>query len=107
MDFRIFNCNAFSYFYRCLDIHSFFTLIIYAGLLGVNQEMNAEAGAGAWITFWKIELPFMMPYVLMFAVFRIIESFNQFDILLVQQVVGLQKQQLSILYMLTYNHSKI
>ena len=44
----------------------FFTLIIYAGLLGVNQEMKEaaqEAGAGAWTTFWKIELPFMMPYV--------------------------------------------
>ncbi len=61
----------------------FFTLIIYAGLLGVNQEMKEaaqEAGASAWTTFWKIELPFMMPYVLIAAVFRIIESFNQFDI---------------------------
>ncbi|MDN4985782.1 MULTISPECIES: carbohydrate ABC transporter permease [Bradyrhizobium] len=62
----------------------FFTLIIFAGLQGINEEIREAArvnGAKGWATFLYIELPLIAPYILIAAVFRLIESLNQFDII--------------------------
>ncbi|QHP66401.1 sugar ABC transporter permease [Bradyrhizobium sp. LCT2] len=62
----------------------FFALIIFAGLQGINDEVREAArvnGAKGWATFWYIELPLVAPYILIAAVFRLIESLNQFDII--------------------------
>ncbi|SFN80514.1 carbohydrate ABC transporter membrane protein 1, CUT1 family [Bradyrhizobium sp. Rc3b] len=62
----------------------FFALIIFAGLQGINDEIREAArvnGARGWATFLYIELPLIAPYILIAAVFRLIESLNQFDII--------------------------
>ncbi|MCP3367678.1 carbohydrate ABC transporter permease [Bradyrhizobium cajani] len=62
----------------------FFALIIFAGLQGINDEVREAArvnGARGWATFLHIELPLIAPYILIAAVFRLIESLNQFDII--------------------------
>lgn len=62
----------------------FFALIIFAGLQGITDDIREAArinGAKGWATFWRIELPLVAPYILIAAVFRLIESFNQFDII--------------------------
>ncbi|MGV7214878.1 carbohydrate ABC transporter permease [Bradyrhizobium sp. UFLA05-112] len=62
----------------------FFALIIFAGLQGINEEVREAArvnGAKGWATFLHIELPLIAPYMLIAAVFRLIESLNQFDII--------------------------
>lgn len=62
----------------------FFALIIFAGLQGINEEVREAArvnGAKGWATFRYIELPLIAPYILIAAVFRLIESLNQFDII--------------------------
>ncbi|MGY3033799.1 multiple sugar transport system permease protein [Bradyrhizobium sp. USDA 4354] len=62
----------------------FFALIIFAGLQGINDEVREAArvnGARGWATFLYIELPLIAPYILIAAVFRLIESLNQFDII--------------------------
>ncbi|MCP1755657.1 carbohydrate ABC transporter permease [Bradyrhizobium elkanii] len=62
----------------------FFALIISAGLQGINEEIREAArvnGAKGWATFLHIELPLIAPYILIAAVFRLIESLNQFDII--------------------------
>lgn len=62
----------------------FFTLIIFAGLQGITDDIREAArinGAKAWATFTNIELPLVAPYILIAAVFRMIESLNQFDII--------------------------
>jgi len=62
----------------------FFALIIFAGLQGINEEIKEAArvnGAKGWATFLHIEFPLIAPYILIAAVFRLIESLNQFDII--------------------------
>lgn len=62
----------------------FFALIISAGLQGISEEIREAArvnGAKGWATFLHIELPLIAPYILIAAVFRLIESLNQFDII--------------------------
>lgn len=62
----------------------FFTLIIFAGLQGITDDIREAArinGAKGWATFVNIEMPLVAPYILIAAVFRLIESFNQFDII--------------------------
>lgn len=62
----------------------FFALIIFAGLRGISPEIIEGArmnGARAWGIFWRIELPMVVPYILLAALFRIIDSLNQFDII--------------------------
>ncbi|MBZ9605549.1 carbohydrate ABC transporter permease [Phyllobacterium chamaecytisi] len=62
----------------------FFTLIIFAGLQGITDDLREAArinGAKAWATFTNIELPLIAPYILIAGVFRVIESLNQFDII--------------------------
>ncbi len=62
----------------------FFALIIFAGLQGITDDLREAArinGAKSWATFVSIELPLVAPYILIAALFRLIESFNQFDII--------------------------
>ena len=62
----------------------FFALIIFAGLRGISPEIIEGArinGAKAWGIFWRIELPMVLPYILLAALFRLIDSLNQFDII--------------------------
>lgn len=62
----------------------FFALIIFAGLRGIPPEIIEGArvhGAKAWGIFWRIELPMVLPYVVLASLFRLIDSLNQFDII--------------------------
>ena len=62
----------------------FFALIIFAGLRGIAPDILEGArmnGAKAWSVFWRIELPLVLPYILLAALFRLIDSLNQFDII--------------------------
>ncbi len=62
----------------------FFALIVFAGLRGISPEIIEGArinGAKAWGIFWRIELPMILPYILLAALFRLIDSLNQFDII--------------------------
>lgn len=62
----------------------FFTLIIFAGLQGITDDIREAArinGARAWNIFYRIELPLVAPYILVAALFRLIESLTQFDII--------------------------
>lgn len=62
----------------------FFALIIFAGLQGITDDIREAArinGAKGWATFLNIEFPLVAPYILIAAVFRLIESLNQFDII--------------------------
>jgi multiple sugar transport system permease protein len=62
----------------------FFTLIIFAGLQGITDDIREAArinGAKSWTIFSKIELPLVAPYILVAALFRLIESLTQFDII--------------------------
>jgi multiple sugar transport system permease protein len=62
----------------------FFTLIIFAGLQGITDDIREAArinGAKAWAIFYRIELPLVAPYILVAALFRLIESLTQFDII--------------------------
>lgn len=62
----------------------FFALIIFAGLRGITPDIIEGArmnGAKAWGIFWRVELPMVLPYILLAALFRIIDSLNQFDII--------------------------
>jgi multiple sugar transport system permease protein len=62
----------------------FFTLIIFAGLQGITDDIREAArinGAKGWAIFSRIELPLVAPYILVAALFRLIESLTQFDII--------------------------
>lgn len=62
----------------------FFALIIFAGFRGITPDIIEGArmnGAKAWGIFWRIELPMVLPYILLAALFRLIDSLNQFDII--------------------------
>ncbi|MGL3104731.1 ABC transporter permease subunit [Bradyrhizobium sp. BR 1432] len=45
------------------------------------REAARVHGAKGWATFLHIEFPLIAPYILIAAVFRLIESLNQFDII--------------------------
>jgi len=62
----------------------FFALILFAGLRGISPDIIEGArmnGAKALAIFWRIELPLVLPYLLLAALFRLIDSLNQFDII--------------------------
>jgi len=60
----------------------FFMLVILAGLQSIDENVLAAAevdGASAAQTFRYITLPFLVPYMLIAAAFRIISSMGDFD----------------------------
>ncbi len=62
----------------------FFALIIFAGLRGISPEIIEAArmnGAKVWGLFFRVELPMVLPYIILAALFRLIDSLNQFDII--------------------------
>lgn len=62
----------------------FFALIIFAGLRGISPEILEAGrmnGAKAWGLFFRVELPMVLPYIILAALFRLIDSLNQFDII--------------------------
>ena len=62
----------------------FFVLIIFAGLRGISPEIIEAGrmnGAKAWGLFLRVELPMVLPYIILAALFRLIDSLNQFDII--------------------------
>ena len=62
----------------------FFALIIFAGLRGISPEILEAGrmnGVKAWGLFWRVELPMVLPYIILAALFRLIDSLNQFDII--------------------------
>lgn len=61
----------------------FSTLIILAGLQSLPEEIKEASqvdGAGPWNVFRYISLPWIAPYVVLVAIFRVADSFKQFDL---------------------------
>lgn len=61
----------------------FSALIILAGLQSLPEEIKEAAqvdGAGPWAVFRHISLPWIAPYVVLVAIFRVADSFKQFDL---------------------------
>lgn len=57
-------------------------LILYAGLRSIPPELHEAArvdGAGAWRRFRDVTLPLLMPYLLVAALMRTLDSFKLFD----------------------------
>lgn len=57
-------------------------LILYAGLRSIPPELHEAArvdGAGAWRRFRDVTLPLLMPYLLVTALMRTLDSFKLFD----------------------------
>lgn len=61
----------------------FSTLIILAGLQSLPPEIKEASqvdGAGPWASFRYISMPWIAPYVVLVAIFRVADSFKQFDL---------------------------
>jgi multiple sugar transport system permease protein len=61
----------------------FVILVILAGLASIPKELYEASsidGAGDFKTFIYITFPLILPYILLAAVFRIIDSFKMFDL---------------------------
>lgn len=62
----------------------FSALIILAGLQSLPEEIKEASqvdGAGPWAVFRHISLPWIAPYVVLVAIFRVADSFKQFDLI--------------------------
>jgi raffinose/stachyose/melibiose transport system permease protein len=58
-------------------------VIMIAALAGVPLELSEAAkidGASSWRTFWKIKIPFTMPYITVCLFWTIATAFKMFDI---------------------------
>ncbi|EAR26244.1 ABC transporter permease protein [marine actinobacterium PHSC20C1] len=63
---------------------SFSALIILAGLQALPESLREAAsidGAGWWSTFRHIALPWLAPYIVLVALFRVADSLKQFDLI--------------------------
>jgi multiple sugar transport system permease protein len=62
----------------------FIMILLLAGLRSLpTQPFEAAAldGAPRWFVFWRITLPMLTPYILTAALFRLLDSIQQFDII--------------------------
>lgn len=62
----------------------FVAILLLAGLRGMPKEPFEAArvdGASRRFIFWNLTLPRLMPFIVIAAVFRLIDSFKQFDII--------------------------
>lgn len=67
-------------------------LLFLAGLQAVPRtlyEVSAVEGATAWQTFWKITFPLLTPYIVLNAVYSIIDSFTFYDNPVMEKVTEL------------------
>ncbi|MGC5076613.1 carbohydrate ABC transporter permease [Agrococcus sp. DT81.2] len=63
---------------------SFSALILLAGLQSLPPSLREAAmmdGAGGWGTFRHISLPWLAPYLVLVALFRVADSLKQFDLI--------------------------
>lgn len=63
---------------------TFSALILLAGLQSLPQSLREAAtvdGAGPWSTFRFISLPWLAPYIVLVALFRVADSLKQFDLI--------------------------
>ncbi|QYG13158.1 carbohydrate ABC transporter permease [Microbacterium sp. PAMC22086] len=63
---------------------SFSALIILAGLQALPESLREAAmidGAGWWQSFRHIALPWLAPYIVLVALFRVADSLKQFDLI--------------------------
>jgi len=62
----------------------FMMILLLAGLRSLpTQPFEAAAldGVPRYLQFWRITLPMLMPYILTAALFRLLDSIQQFDII--------------------------
>ncbi|MDZ7790157.1 MAG: sugar ABC transporter permease [Xanthomonadales bacterium] len=60
----------------------FIMLICLAGLRSIPQDIYEAAevdGASAWRQFWTITVPMVLPFLMLAVLFRSIENFKMFD----------------------------
>jgi multiple sugar transport system permease protein len=59
-------------------------VILLAGLQSVPSEFEEAArvdGANAWQVFWHVKLPWLLPYIVLTALFRIADSLKSLEII--------------------------
>jgi multiple sugar transport system permease protein len=64
-------------------------LLLLAGLRSIPPYLYEAAEidrASEWTKFWRITLPMVMPFIILAVLFRVIENFKMFD--LVVQLTG-------------------
>jgi multiple sugar transport system permease protein len=84
---------------------AFSMLLLYAGLLGVNEELHEAAevdGAGRIRRFWHITLPGIRPILLVNVILITIATLNTFDMIL-SLTGGGPAQATEVLALRTYN----
>jgi multiple sugar transport system permease protein len=88
----------------------FFAILILAGLQGISAEVYESAaldGAGRWISFWKITLPFLTPIIATLSTFFALWRLSSFD-LVYAMTKGGPGSSTSLLsyrvYMTAFNH---
>jgi multiple sugar transport system permease protein len=60
----------------------FIMLICLAGLRSIPQDIYEAAevdGASAWRQFWTVTVPMVLPFIMLAVLFRSIENFKMFD----------------------------
>jgi len=64
----------------------FMALLLMTGLQTIPKSLTEAArmdGAGAWMIFWTIRLPLLMPTLLIAGLFRALDAFRVFDLVYV------------------------
>ena len=64
----------------------FMALLLMTGLQPIPKSLTEAArmdGAGAWMIFWTIRLPLLMPTLLIAGLFRALDAFRVFDLVYV------------------------
>ena len=64
------------------------TMMFLAGLLTIPDDLLEAArvdGANAWQTFWRIQLPLLVPVIGIVAILTFVGNFNAFDLIYVAQ----------------------
>lgn len=63
----------------CVWLSGIQILIVLAGLMAIPlsyYEVAQVEGGSAWVTFWKVTLPCLTPYILVVVVYTIVDSFT-------------------------------
>jgi len=69
----------------------FMALLLMTALQTIPKSLIEAAhidGAGAWMTFWRIKLPMLLPMLLIAGLFRALDAFRVFDLVYVLTAGG-------------------
>jgi len=69
----------------------FMALLLMTALQTIPKSLSEAAyidGAGAWIAFWQVKLPMLLPMLLIAGLFRALDAFRVFDLVYVLTAGG-------------------